>query len=172
MYRSLYVWVEGPDDERFFDSVVRPAFEERYDWVRLVRYANMKQSKARSFLVNIEAMGADYILWADINTEPSVTAKKQRLQDHYGIEGDGVIVVIREIESWYLAGLGDNACGQLRVPPQKSTDTLTKEEFDRLKPQRFGSRIDFMVEILKRFCTGMAKRKNGSFRYFAERYGL
>jgi len=58
------------------------------------------------------------------------------------------------------------------VPVLKNTDTLTKEGFNSLIPQRFDSRIDFMVEILKRFCTGMAKRKNGSFRYFAERYHL
>ena len=171
-YRRLYVWVEGPDDQRFFDSVVRSAFQERYDWVNPVHYAGLKPSKVRSFLWSITLMGADCIFLADINAEPCVTAKKERLRQRYGVESDSVIVVIREIEGWYMAGLDDAASGELGVSVLKNTDSLTKEGFNSLMPERFGSRIDFMVEILKRFATETARRKNGSFRYFAKRYGL
>jgi len=171
-YRRLFVWVEGTDDERFFERTVRATFEQTYDQVSVVRYAKRKRTKIRGYLNSIKAMPADCIFLADINAEPCVTAKKQKLQESYGIEGDRVIVVVMEIESWYLAGLGDEASAELGVPVLKDTDSLTKEGFNSLIPQRFDSRIDFTVEILKRFCTGMAKGKNGSFRYFAERYGL
>jgi len=171
-YRRLYVWVEGTDDERFFERTVRATFEQRYDQVSVVRYAKRKGTKIRGYLNSIKAMGADCILLADINAEPCVTAKKERLRQRYGVESDCVIVVIKEIEGWYLAGLRDDACAQLGLPARKSTETLTKEDFNRLMPQRFDSRIDFMVEILKCFCMQVAERKNRSFKYFAERYRL
>ena len=171
-YRRLYVWVEGTDDERFFERTVRATFEQRYDQVSVVRYAKRKGTKIRGYLNSIKAMGADCILLADINAEPCVTAKKERLRQRYGVGSDSVIVVIKEVEGWYLAGLGDEGSAELGLPVLKNTDSLTKEGFNSLMPQRFGSRIDFMVEILKRFSRETARRKNRSFRYFAERYML
>ena len=35
MYKRLYVWVEGEDDRMFFDYVVRPMLEEKYDYIEL-----------------------------------------------------------------------------------------------------------------------------------------
>jgi len=171
-YRRLYVWVEGTDDERFFERTVRATFEQRYDQVSVVRYAKRKRANIRAYLNSIKAMAADCIFLADIDAEPCVTAKKRTLEQRHGIEDGRVIVVVMEIESWYMAGLDDEASAQLGVPFRKSTETLTKEDFNRLMPQRFDSRIDFMAEILKRFSRETARRKNGSFRYFAERYGL
>ncbi|OGW18585.1 MAG: hypothetical protein A3G93_11920 [Nitrospinae bacterium RIFCSPLOWO2_12_FULL_45_22] len=42
--------------------------------------------------------------------------------------------------------------------------------FNRLIPNKFDSRIDFMLEILKYFSMGIAKQKNKSFSYFLERH--
>ena len=39
----------------------------------------------------------------------------------------------------------------LTVPDLPFTDDLTKEDFNRLIPGKFDSRIDFMFEILKYF---------------------
>lgn len=171
-YRRLYVWVEGTDDERFFERTVRATFEQRYDQVSVVRYAKRKRTKIRGYLNSIKAMGADCILLADINAEPCVTAKKRTLERRHGIEDGKVIVVVMEIESWYVAGVDDEASAELGVPVLKNTDTLTKEDFNQLMPERFDSRIDFMVEILKSFSGETARRKNGSFRYFARKYAL
>lgn len=171
-YRRLYVWVEGTDDERFFERTVRATFEQRYDQVSVVRYAKRKRTKIRGYLNSIKAMPADCIFLADINAEPCVTAKKRTLEQRHGIEGDRVIVVVMETESWYMAGLDDEASAQLGVPVLKDTDSLTKEDFNRLMPERFGSRINFMVEILKRFSRETARRKNRSFRYFARKHAL
>ena len=75
----------------------------------------------------------------------------------------------REIESWYLAGLDDKSCKELGLKPFKDTDGVTKEDFNKLIPKRFNSRIDFMVEIIKRFTTKTAKQENRSFSYFMSR---
>lgn len=36
--------------------------------------------------------------------------------------------------------------------------------------KRFGSKIDFVLEILKHFSIEIANQKNRSFRYFLEKY--
>jgi hypothetical protein len=60
----------------------------------------------------------------------------------------------------------------LTVPNLPFTDDLTKEDFNRLIPKNYDSRIDFMFEILKYFSIDSARKKNHSFRFFVERYHL
>ncbi|MHC4361138.1 MAG: hypothetical protein ACYSTN_10185, partial [Planctomycetota bacterium] len=79
---------------------------------------------------------------------------------------NNVIVIVKEIESWYLAGLDSKNCKKLGIKVFRKTDNITKEQFDKLRPRKFNSRIDFMIEILKRFSMETAKRKNKSFDYF------
>jgi hypothetical protein len=116
-------------------------------------------------------MGADYIYVTDIDNSPCVTAKKQEIQNNLGnIDNDKIIVVIKEIESWYLAGLSDTKCRKFQMQTFSVTDDITKEQFNSVIPQTFDSRIDFMLEILKIFSIEIAKQKNKSFRYFIEKY--
>jgi hypothetical protein len=77
-----------------------------------------------------------------------------------------------EIESWYYAGLPDDALQKFGLPSLPSTDGLTKEDFNALIPSSFDSRIDFMFEILKSFSPATAARHNSSFQFFFERYHL
>jgi hypothetical protein len=79
--------------------------------------------------------------------------------------------VIKEIESWYLAGLTAKDLEKLNIDyKKKKTDNLTKEQFNRLIPKKFISRIDFMQEVLKHFHLETAKQNNQSFKYFLEKY--
>ena len=80
------------------------------------------------------------------------------------------MVIIKEIESWYLAGLDSENSKQLRISFSNATDNLTKEQFNSLILKKFGSRIDLMAEILKYFSIKIAMQRNGSFRYFIEKY--
>ena len=48
--------------------------------------------------------------------------------------------VIKEIESWYLAGLDNKVCRQLKINNFADTDNITKEKF---------SRVSRSVEIIK-----------------------
>jgi len=170
-YKRLYVWVEGNDDERFFKKVLASKFEEKYDNVVLIKYAVMKKEKIDKYIESIGASGADYIYLTDINNSPCVTAKKEGIQSEISrIDEDKIIVVVKEIESWYLAGLDDRVCRRLRINNFTNTDNITKEKFNALIPKKFTSRIDFMSEILKNFSIEIAKQKNNSFRYFVEKY--
>ena len=170
-YKLLFIWVEGDDDERFFNKVLVPKFLRKYSGVKIIKYATMKREKVDNFIKSIKAMGADYIYLTDINNSPCVTAKKEEMQKkHPNIDKNKIIVVIKEIESWYLAGLDNKVCRQLKINNFADTDNVTKEKFNALIPKKFTSRIDFMSEILKKFSIEIAKQKNNSFQYFVEKY--
>jgi len=171
-YNQLFILIEGDDDENFFKQIIKPRLEkEKYNLVRLWKYAHIKKERVNNFLKSIKAMGADYIYVADINRAPCVTGRKQEIQDKLkDISTDRIIVVIMEIESWYLAGLDSANSKQFEISFSNATDNLTKEQFNSLILKKFDSRIDFMAEILKYFSIEIAKQRNGSFRYFIEKY--
>jgi len=166
-YKRLFFLVEGDDDERFFERIVKPEFEKKYDTVQLWKYAQVKNTKVDNFLKSIKAMGAEYIFVVDINSAPCVKSKKQEIQNKFkNADIDRIIVVIKEIESWYLAGLDTKSSKELKIPSFKVTDNITKEKFNNLIPKSFDSKIDFMLEIMRWFSIEIAKQKNISFRYF------
>ncbi len=170
-FRALYLFVEGDDDERFARTVISSRLSNRYDWIDTFQYAQEKPSRVSSYLRNIRAMGAEYFLLADINSSPCVPEKRQDLLRRFTeLEGRRVIIVVKEVEGWYLAGVPGNNPWGLRGPAD--TSNVTKEQFDAAIPQVFSSRIDCMIEILKLFDVNTAGARNASFQYFARRCGL
>jgi len=171
--KRLFILVEGEDDVRFFGRIIKPLFVSRYESVEIIPYACTRREKVNNFLKSIRQMNNDYIFVADIDCERSVRDKKQLLYFHFNtIAGNSIVIVIKEIESWYYAGLSGTAAEHLGVEELRSTDALFKEDFNRRIPEKYDSRIDFMFEILKSFSLDVAAEKNRSFRFFVERYGL
>jgi hypothetical protein len=170
-YKRLYIWVEGDDDVRFFERIIKPKFVEKYNSVEVRPYAGRKKEYIDNFIKSIKAMNNDYIYVRDINDSPCVSDKKQKIQGKLkNIDKHRIIVVIQEIESWYLAGLDGESSGKLGIRLFNVTDTITKEQFNDMFSKKFASRIDFMIEILKCFSIEKAREKNRSFRYFIEKY--
>jgi hypothetical protein len=173
MKKRLFILVEGGDDVRFFGRIVKPCFISEYDSVEIIPYACIKREKVNNFLKSVALMHNDYIFVSDIDFEHSVRDKKQILYHRFSqINGSSIVIVIREIESWYLAGLPSDAAAHMGITPYNSTDDLTKEDFNSMIPRRFDSRIDFMFEILKYFSPERAAEKNRSFHFFIHRYNL
>jgi len=133
----------------------------------------MKRDKFSAILEAIKAMGADYLVIADYDCSPCVTSKKEWLHQHIkGLEPERTRIVIEEIESWYAAGLDEQGISQFGMPLPAGTDRLTKEQFNDMVPEKYDSRIDFMMEILKIFSLETARRKNRSFEYFLRKQEL
>lgn len=171
MKKRLFILVEGEDDVRFFGRLIKPLLAPSYHSVEIVPYACIKREKVSKFIKSVRLMKNDCIFVADIDQERSVRDKKQILYYRFsGIDGQSIVVVIKEIESWYLAGIPPETAQALGVPDRASTDDLTKEDFNALMPPQFDSRIDFMFEILKSFSIETAVRKNSSFQFFVRRY--
>jgi hypothetical protein len=168
-YRQLWLFVEGYYDTRFVDTVVRPWIANLYDAVRVVEFASMKREKLYSFLHSVEAMpNSNYLFLKDINGSPCVTLKKHSIRGDFNqrVHIDRTVIVVKEIESWYLAGIDETASGMIGIRNQSSTDDITKEIFISLIPHRFDSIDDFMIEILKNYTIDVARQKNRSFDYF------
>jgi len=162
MRHRLYILVEGPDDERFFRHVLQPHLESTHQSVRIVTYSQRPRKRLEALLKGIHAEGADYIYVCDINSCPCVTARKETVTASVsGLKESQMVVVVPEIESWYLAGVDDESGRALRLRPPVDTNSITKEAFNSLIPQRFSVRTDFMVEVLKSFslapCAGMPR---------------
>jgi hypothetical protein len=173
MKKRLFIMVEGEDDVRFFGRIVKPLLAPRYDSIEIVPYASIKREKVNKFLQSVSMMKNDYIFAADIDFEHSVRDKKQVLYYRFSnLDGGSMVIVIREIESWYYAGITSSRAQELGVQDPASTNDLTKEDFNALIPRRFDSRIDFMFEILKSFSLATAARKNDSFHFFVTRYHI
>lgn len=170
-YTRLFLLVEGDDDVRFVERVVIPTLSSRYDFVQPWKYAQKKAEKVNAFLKSIKSMGADYFLLGDLNAEPCFPGRIRTLLTRFtSLDKRQALIVMREIESWYLAGLGDNNPLGVQVPGD--TSDLPKEQFNETMPQQFDSRIDYMIEILRQFDIGTATQRNPSFLYFAHRCGL
>lgn len=170
--KRLFLLVEGNDDERFFSKVIVPKFKGIYEWVEVWKYSQQGKKRVKNFLRSIEAMRADYIYFGDIDQSPCITAKKEKaLEACRSLKSDKIIIVIKEIESWYLAGLDKRSTTQLGISFNfPATDDITKEKFNEIIPKKFTSRIDFMSEIVKHFSIDAAKQKSKSFKYFYEKH--
>jgi hypothetical protein len=171
--KRLFIFLEGIDDVRFFEHVVRPRFLHAYEAVDLITYASTKSVKVDRFIRGINAMQHDYIIVADIDQESGVAAKKKVILSRF-IEADyrRIMIIVMEIESWYLAGLDRTATLAIGLRDHETTDFVTKEVFNRWIPQQYPSRIAFMIEVLKYFSLTVAKKKNKSFRFFLEHFLL
>ena len=166
-YRRLWILIEGNDEQRFFETI-KHIFKNKYDFVQTWQYAKEPPRRIKNFLKSIKAMNSDYFFLRDINNFPCVTARIESITNKYGtrIDTNNLIIVVKEIESWYLAGLDDESCDKLGLSAFLNTDDITKEQFDHIRPQKFDSSIDFMAEILKRFSLETGEQKNRSFAYF------
>jgi len=109
--RGLFIWVEGSDDKRFFESIIPRQLAARYDFVRIIQYAAQTPDWVEKFLRSIKGMGADYIFTADFDSANSIEERLQAVLNAYqSCEKRQIQLVIEEIESWYLAGLSEERC--------------------------------------------------------------
>lgn len=171
MYRLMWIFVEGSDDRTFVDHVLRPILEKEYDYIDVWEYAQQTHAKTEEFVRSLRSMKADYLFLADIDDLPCVTAKKEILAGRYrqGVEATRAVVVVREIESWYMAGADEGVCQKLGIKGTFHADDVTKERFRSLMPKRFNdSVVDFMTELLNEFQVDVARSKNRSFGYLMD----
>ena len=171
-YSRLFILVEGDDDERFIERIIKHLLIDKYHDIRVWQYSRQKKEKTASLLRSISQMGADYIFIRDINSSPCISERKETVLHAFPhvLDAKRVQITVKEIESWYLAGLCDSDCMRLLQKPIHNTDSLTKEQFNSLIPSQYDSRIHFIQDILSCYSIGTAKQKNKSFKYFMERF--
>ena len=166
----LFVLVEGDDDERFFDKIAKPLLEKRYSVVKFYKYAQRSPKDTTKMIKSAKSMG-DYMYVRDLNNSPCISLKKERIKEELSqrIEDKKIVIVVREIESWYLAGMNEQAFKYLGIRKAVKNTEITKERFDQLIPKGM-VRKEFMYRILEKFEIEMARIQNSSFRYFLNKW--
>ena len=176
MISVLYVLAEGDDDQRFFERVVGPPLEARGCALKVVQHSGWSSKKLRQMIASLASMArrmsVDFVYVADLCGAPCVTARKDKIKQKFGtrIPVDRIAVVAEEIESWYLAGVHDKTAKGLGIRDQiGATESITKEEFDRMRPRR-SSRVDVLQQMLNRYDLQLAQDRNRSLRYFVKKW--
>lgn len=171
MKQALFVFLEGRDDERFFELILKPELLKKYNYVKPYQYAQKPGSQIKKFIEIIQK-DHDYIFLSDLNSHICYTKKKDYIMSHRApnIDPAKIAVVKVEIESWYQAGLSKASARALNIVFRENTELVTKELLLGMMQRRFVSKNDFLVEILKKFSLNMAKKHNKSFRYFCNKF--
>lgn len=166
-YQRLLIFCEGPDDERFFNAVVKPHLSDAYDQIRTVLYAKKRAEKIGRYVRNAQRKGIDLLFVRDVDRAPCITARIESVRSTFGehLSPESIYVVVKEIEGWYAAGMSRQRTEEMLGRPLQRTDDLTKEQFNNLLPED-ASRIDFMQRLLEHFDPERARMKNHSFEYF------
>jgi hypothetical protein len=173
-YPELYVLVEGPDDQRFFQSdAIDEVIKTRYRKSHVITWSNEAREDLVSLLNGIIANEGHYIFLLDKNSlfQCLEEVRQYAARRCPSVERDRILVVIREIESWYIAGIDDPFANRYKLAIPGRTETLARPKFKQIsKELKFASDVDFMVEILKTFSVERAAERNTSFRRLLEKY--
>lgn len=166
-YTRLYLFLEGNDDERFFEQILLCKFKEIYSDVIIWKYTKKTDSQRKRFIDTINKVrNWDYICFRDINSAKCITQKKEKTVNKFDrINIEKIMIVIMEIESWYLAGIDNEFLRHIRANLiDCSYDHITKEYFNSLIPKNM-LRINFVQKILQNYNINLAIRNSKSFAY-------
>src|SRR5688500_13348359 len=122
MTQVLYILVEGTDDERFVEKVIKPLLERKFSSIPIFKYAKMAPVKVQTLLKSIHNQNDRYLLFADLDDAFCLTTRKDGLRNKFNfLKDDRIVIVRREIESWYYAGLSKPSCRRIGLPKLDKT---------------------------------------------------
>lgn len=161
----LFIFVEGSADERLL-KVFYPDNQSKY-----IKYSEKSYKAVNNYLRGLKRSNLDYLFFADADKLDIEERERAVLEKYKDCEQEKIRVVQLEIESWYIAGINQKCSSALNLKYLRNTDDITKEQFNAMIPKQFkGSKIDFMLELIKCFDSNEAISKNKSFRMFFEKY--
>ena len=161
----LYIFVEGFDDEDYFDKIFATSLGE----YKIIQYAQKNKEKINKFLKSIKCMpDSDYLFFADEDGK-GIQNKLGEIESTYTeLEAQKIIIVQFEIESWYYAGVSLDICKKLKISHyQFNSDTLTKEQlYNKFAKQ--SDRKYIMAEMLNCYSLDLAITRNTTLNAFFE----
>lgn len=160
----LYIFLEGDDDERFFKGVLESKLLTQYSEIKSIKWAEKKEERINNYLKSIKAKNQDYIFCTDLDDCTEEQKTSRITEKRFEVDPSNLVIVIKMIESWYIAGLDQSVSKKLGVHKcQKSCDKICKGKFSSIRPKRFETNTDFMIEILKVYSIAHARKNSKSF---------
>lgn len=159
----LHIFVEGPDDERFFTNIYGKYFGN----FKFIQYSGWTIVKINNFIRSISCMpDNDYIFLGDADGKTLNEKKNELIRRYSNLDSNKVFIVQYEIESWYYAGTSQEICQKLNLKHYVyNTDSLMKEHFNAKLPKK-ADRKFIMTEILKMYELELAISRNTSLSLF------
>jgi hypothetical protein len=170
------VLVEGPDDERFIENIVKPAINHRR--FNTMQYSEEPDGTVNAAISAFQGMHRDMYLLRDYDHGKqnctSISGRKEFVQNKFNaVDKNQIIIVDDTIEAWYLAGLTDSNASELGIQVPSQTGQIGKSEFNnKLSQSRFSSKVNFQMNIIERYSIQEAKNSSSSFNYFTGKIGL
>ena len=172
MRNIIYLLVEGASDRRFMDKIIKPLLVPSYYDSPCFEYKQVEKIELNNFIDYIKGQSIDYYVFADYDDSSSLDDIINETYDYFEhkISKEKIIIIKKEIESWYLAGLDDHSCKHIRmkVSTMGNTENMSKEDFYDLKPEDCDSMINFYMNILIRYDLKIGISKNTTLKYFIE----
>lgn len=170
MSGKLYIFMESGDDERFFTRVIIPLLRKRYPEIEAILYAEDQPKETRKYLKAITCSGDFYIFSRDLDDSTCIVARRESTATKYQIDTQNVIIVCKEIESWYLCGVKATDCKKIGIKHDcHMTDDVSKESFERKLPSG-ASKSEIFGLMLERYDIELGKSRNLSLRYFMRKW--
>jgi hypothetical protein len=185
---TVHFFLEGFHDQLFFEKVITPVLKKKYgqkihcdyqlyasDLFGKDKKRRDDQKKIISTIINNcnYKYNHKYIFVTDKDTYPCLAQRKEKILKSVecpSLSMNNIIIVVVEIESWYVAGLDYDAWNEFAFPNIKSED-VTKEVFEQTaRDMSISNMVHFRQEVLKRFDLNVAAKKNTSFKYFYDKF--
>jgi len=165
----VFVLVEGNKDTWFVSSVVYSLLKNKYRQIRPLKCSEVKDEVIEKEIRVSKKIGSCLFI-RDMDDSPCTPALKSKILAKFkDLDMDDVHIVVKEIESWYLAGANSSIEKWLKVKLDDiDTNTVTKEVFLSLKPEGM-TQIEFYGMFLKNFDVEKAKARNESFSRFVSK---
>jgi len=171
MNERLYLFVEGDDDERFFNYIR----EEISDYtgiipnlIFIIPFQQKKNSLINKYIKGAKSNNHHYFFITDKDSDKfnCYTQRKQkRIKEYKELESNKIIVVNEEIESLYFSRFKE--CFNIKKY-ENSSYYCSKEDFDGSLHSN-NDKIQYFIAIMECFDFNLAIKNNDSFKYFVEK---
>jgi len=162
---QLYIFIEGPNDIRFFEIVIKPLLSEYFECVQFYEYGTKTKKQVKTFLKALNNMGIKYIFVKDFDSSPCISKRKNDVINKFTHCPNELIQIVKvEIESWYAAGITDRLRKKIRCKDFSDCNKLTKDEFiNNISTKHILQ--DILIEILNDYDLELAKKRNATLNY-------
>src|ERR1051325_10751435 len=122
---DVFVFVEGPDDKRFAEAVIKPKLEDQGSTCVVLTYKCRAPRDVSKTIQSLLAQGKRVLFLHDHDAAPCITARREATVEKYrGCSIRNVIVVQQAIEAGYVAGIDAAASRSLRLRPPQETSQI------------------------------------------------
>jgi hypothetical protein len=162
-------FVEGDDDQRFLERIISPLLADKYPIIKYFRYAPCVPKEVCNLVRSIETSW-DYFFLADLDQNECLIRKREAVCERMrAVNLRQVVIVEREIESWYASGVDANTAKKIGFKLPRDSGSFSKEHLLRCVGKKFSTATDIRLALLDSYSLQRARLRSTSLSYLCER---